>query len=271
MSLSHEIAPHLPYLRRFARALCGRQESGDAYVVALLESLVADPSLFPRGMDARAALYRVFLKIWDSLEINHAPQATGAGASDAAASRHLEALTPRPRQAFLLTAVEGFTPEETARIMDTEVADVSRLLDEAGREIAELVATDVLIIEDEPLIAMDIESIVTSLGHRVNAVTRTRKEAVDAAKRKRPGLILADIQLADGSSGLDTVNEILQFADVPVVFITAHPERLLTGERPEPAFLITKPFSPDTVKALISQALFFDVKARSPSRKAALG
>ena len=271
MSLSHEIAPHLPYLRRFARALCGRQESGDAYVVALLESLVADPSLFPRGMDARAALYRVFLKIWDSLEINHAPQATAAGASDAAASRHLEALTPRPRQAFLLTAVEGFSPEETARIMDTEVAGVSRLLDEAGREIAELVATDVLIIEDEPLIAMDIESIVKSLGHRVNAVTRTRKEAVDAAKRKRPGLVLADIQLADGSSGLDTVNEILQSVDVPVVFITAHPERLLTGERPEPAFLITKPFSPDTVKALISQALFFDVKARSPSRKAALG
>jgi DNA-directed RNA polymerase specialized sigma24 family protein/CheY-like chemotaxis protein len=271
MSLSHEIAPHLPYLRRFARALCGRQESGDAYVVALLESLVADPSLFPRGMDARAALYRVFLKIWDSLEINHAPQSAAAGATDAAASRHLDALTPRPRQAFLLTAVEGFTTEETARIMDTEVAGVSRLLDEAGREIAELVATDVLIIEDEPLIAMDIENIVTSLGHRVTGLARTRKEAVEAAKRKRPGLVLADIQLADGSSGLDTVNEMLEFMDVPVVFITAHPERLLTGERPEPAFLITKPFSPDTVKALISQALFFDVKARSPSRKAALG
>jgi DNA-directed RNA polymerase specialized sigma24 family protein/CheY-like chemotaxis protein len=269
MSLSHEIAPHLPYLRRFARALCGRQESGDAYVVALLESLVADPSLFPRGMDARAALYRVFLKIWDSLEINHAPQPSPAGASDAAVSRHLEALTPRPRQAFLLTAVEGFTPEETARIMDTSVAGVSQLLDAAGREIAELVATDVLIIEDEPLIAMDIESIVTSLGHRVGALARTRKEAVEAAQRKRPGLVLADIQLADGSSGLDTVNEILEFMDVPVVFVTAHPERLLTGERPEPAFLITKPFSPDTVKALISQALFFDVKARSPNRRPA--
>jgi DNA-directed RNA polymerase specialized sigma24 family protein len=269
MSLSHEIAPHLPYLRRFARALCGRQESGDAYVVALLESLVADPSLFPRGMDARAALYRIFLKIWDSLEVNLAPQPSAAGEPDAAARRHLEALTPRPRQAFLLTAVEGFTPEETARIMDSDEAGVSRLLDEAGRQIAELVATDVLIIEDEPLIAMDLENIVTSLGHRVYAVARTRSEAVAAVKRKRPGLVLADIQLADGSSGLDAVNEILASTDVPVAFVTAHPERLLTGERPEPAFLITKPFSPDTVKALISQALFFDVKAQSPSKKKA--
>jgi DNA-directed RNA polymerase specialized sigma24 family protein len=269
MSLAHEIAPHLPYLRRFARTLCGRQESGDAYVVAVLESLTADPSLFPTGMEARAALYRVFLKIWDSLDINHAPQPFAAGEPDAAATRHLEALTPRPRQAFLLTAVEGFTPEETARIMDTDKAGVSRLLDEAGREIAELVATDVLIIEDEPLIAMDLESIVTSLGHRVCAVARTRTEAIHAVGRKRPGLVLADIQLADGSSGLDAVNEILSFTDVPVAFVTAHPERLLTGERPEPAFLITKPFSPDLVKALISQALFFDVKARAPSWKAA--
>jgi CheY-like chemotaxis protein len=222
-------------------------------------------------MDARAALYRVFLKIWDSLDVNVAPQRTPAAAPDAAAARHLEALTPRPRQAFLLTAVEGFTPEETALIMDTDEAGVSRLLDAAGREIAELVATDVLIIEDEPLIAMDLETIVTSLGHRISAVARTRREAVAAVKRKRPGLVLADIQLADGSSGLDAVNEILALMDVPVAFVTAHPERLLTGERPEPAFLITKPFSPDTVKALISQALFFDVKARAPSKKAASG
>jgi len=267
MSFSYEIEPHLPYLRRFARTLCGSQESGDAYVAALLESLATDPSLFPNGMDGRAALYRVFLKIWYSLGINHARQPSSVGVP--AATRHLEALTPRPRQAFLLTAVEGFTTEETASIMDTDEASVTGLLDEAGRQIAELVETDVLIIEDEPLIAMDLETVVTSLGHRISAVVRTRREAIVAAARKRPGLVLADIQLADGSSGLDAVNEILAWTDVPVVFVTAHPEHLLTGERPEPAFLITKPFSPATVKALISQALFFDVKARVPSKKKA--
>jgi DNA-binding LytR/AlgR family response regulator len=82
-------------------------------------------------------------------------------------------------------------------------------------------------------------------------------------------MILADIQLADGSSGIDAVNEILGVLDVPVVFITAYPERLLTGERPEPAFLITKPFKPEMVKAVISQALFFDVKAGGGRRGAA--
>ena len=73
----------------------------------------------------------------------------------------------------------------------------------------------------------------------------------------RPGLILADIQLADGSSGLDAVNELLRTFEVPVIFITAYPERFLTGERPEPTYLITKPFLPETVQATIGQALFF--------------
>jgi CheY-like chemotaxis protein len=132
---------------------------------------------------------------------------------------------------------------------------------DAGREIAEHVATDVLIIEDESLIAQDIEFIARDLGHRVIGVARTHEEALELAKRQRPGLILADIQLADGSSGLNAVNELLESFDAPVIFITAFPERLLTGERPEPAFLISKPYKVDTVKATISQALFFERKA----------
>ena len=47
---------------------------------------------------------------------------------------------------------------------------------------------------------------------------------------------------------------------MPVIFITAYPERLLTGAKPEPTFLIRKPYRPDEVKAVISQALFFDVR-----------
>jgi len=122
-------------------------------------------------------------------------------------------------------------------------------------------STDVLIIEDEPFIAMDLESLVEGLGHRVLDVARTRAEAVAAVRNCRPGLVLADIQLADGSSGVDAVNDILDSFEVPVIFITAYPERFLTGERPEPAFLITKPFRTETVKAVISQALFFDQKS----------
>ncbi|WNJ90464.1 response regulator [Bosea sp. 685] len=265
MSIAKEIAPHLPYLRRFARALSGTQASGDAYVVAMLEALVDDPSSFPRGFDPRLGLYHTFLKLWSSVSLN----ATGARSAETdrpSAERNLEALTPRPRQAFLLRTVEGFSIEEVATIMDISASDAAGLIQAAGQEIAEQVATDVLIIEDEPIIALDIETMVEELGHTVTGVARTHREAIALVAKKRPGLVLADIQLADGSSGLDAVNEILSSIDVPVIFITAYPERLLTGDRPEPAFLITKPFQPEAVKAAISQALFFDRRA---GRKAA--
>ncbi|MCX7899971.1 MAG: response regulator, partial [Methylocystis sp.] len=93
------------------------------------------------------------------------------------------------------------------------------------------------------------------------------REAVAAVGDSAPGLILADIQLADGSSGLEAVDEILGAFSVPVIFVTAYPERFLTGAPPEPAFLVAKPFSVDSLKAVISQALFFD--RRSKKRNAA--
>ena len=264
MSIAKEIAPHLPYLRRFARALSGTQASGDAYVVATLEALVTDPLSFPRDIAPRLGLYKVFLSLWSSVGVN--TRSVPADTENSPIQRNLEALTPRPRQAFLLRTVEGFSLEEVAEIMSITSPEAGLLVQEAGQEIAEQVATDVLIIEDEPIIALDIETMVEELGHRVTGVARTHREAIALAAKQRPGLVLADIQLADGSSGLDAVNEILTGIDVPVIFITAYPERLLTGDRPEPAFLITKPFQPEAVKAAISQTLFFDRRA---GRKAA--
>jgi DNA-directed RNA polymerase specialized sigma24 family protein len=252
MSLAKTIAPHIPYLRRFARSLTGSQPSGDAYVEAVLEALVEDASIFDDALPPRVALYRILIHVWDSVDVNHevAPRTM-------IFEKRLDAMVPRARQAFLLTTVEGFSLHDAAVILDTDMAGIRRLIDEAGRSIAEQVATSVLIIEDEPMIAMDLEALVEGLGHEVAGIARTHSEAVAAVAERRPGLVLADIQLADGSSGLDAVNEILQTITVPVIFITAYPERLLTGERPEPAFLITKPFETDTVKAVVSQALFF--------------
>lgn len=258
MNISREIAPHLPYLRRFARALCGSQRSGDAYVVATLEALIADIDAFPKDMTPKVGLYHLFMASWSSIALNVDDKSND---DVSAAQRNISALTPRSRQAFLLRTVEGFSLGEVASILSISVPEVEALVVEAGREIAERVATDVLIIEDEALIAQDIEFIVRDLGHRVIGVARTHKEAVALAGEKRPGLILADIQLADGSSGLNAVNEMLEGFDAPVIFITAYPERLLTGERPEPAFLISKPYKEEIVKATISQALFFERKA----------
>ena len=258
MNISREIAPHLPYLRRFARALCGSQKSGDAYVVATLEALVADIDAFPAHLSPKVGLYHLFMRCWSSITLNveEAPEVDLP-----AAQRNVSLLTPRSRQAFLLRTVEGFSVGDVAAILSVTPAEVDALIEEASREIAERVATDVLIIEDEALIAQDIEFIARDLGHDVIGVARTHQEAIEIARGRHPGLILADIQLADGSSGLNAVNELLQEFDCPVIFITAFPERLLTGERPEPAFLISKPYKVDTVKATISQALFFERNA----------
>jgi CheY-like chemotaxis protein len=242
--------------------LTGNQSSGDAYVVQALETLGEDPSVIDDAGGARVALYKVFTKIWNSVRVNGERVPVD---DDMPADARLASLTPEPRQAFLLVALEGFSEEDAARVLDVDVARLRSLVEQSGRELAEEIATDVLIIEDEMFIAMDLESLVQQLGHNVIGVARTHGEALEIVKKKKkPGLILADIQLADGSSGLDAVNELLRSFEVPVIFITAYPERFLTGERPEPAFLIAKPFQPAMVSAIASQALFF---ARNAKRR----
>ncbi len=260
MSLAASIAPHLPYLRRFARALTGNQASGDAYAAATLEAITEDTEP-PADMAARLYLFRTFLRIWTSVPKNFVATGEESDTGQQAADRTLETVTPLPRVVFLLRIVEGFSTDEVAMMLDLADIEVEDLLERAGREIASQLSTDVLIIEDEPIIAMDLEAMVNDLGHNVTRIARTHKEALIAIAQQVPGLVLADIHLADGSSGLDAVNDILATCTVPVVFITAYPERLLTGERPEPTFLVTKPFRTETVKAIISQALFFDRRA----------
>jgi len=266
MSRSQLVAEHLPLLRRYARALTGSQASGDAYVAAMLEALLQDPALLEEKFGPRVGLFRLFTQIWNSVSINEDSE---KGPAPAASEQRLSSLTALTRQAFLLLSLEGFSEEEVAHILQADVAKVRELADTAGRELAAEIATDVLIIEDETFIAMDLESLVKNLGHNVIGVARTHTDAISLAKSKQPGLILADIQLADGSSGLDAVNELLKSFEVPVVFITAYPERFLTGERPEPAFLISKPFQPAMVSAVASQALFFQRNSRSRPKAAA--
>jgi len=260
MSIKHAVAPHIPYLRRFARALSGTQAAGDAYVAATLEAIVAEPGCLDAKVDPKIALYKLFLREWRSVPANLHVDVSTPG-DKTAAVRNIAAIAVEPRIAFLLHALESFSLKEVAESLECSEDDAQALIERAGREISDQLRTSVLIIEDDPVIAADIRGLVEQLGHEVTAIARTQREALRAAVRRRPGLILSDIQLADGSSGLDAVNDILGSLNVPVIFITGYPELFLTGQAPEPAFLITKPFAQDAVKAVISQALFFDRKA----------
>jgi len=256
MSLVETYGPHLPYLRRFARALTGSQSTGDTYVRTSLEALAAGEAQVDSDLPPKVALYQMFLGIW----ANTGAQLEQRGGGDTGRTRpeeRVRRLTPLSRQVFLLSALEGLSNVDIAAIVRKTEDDVNILMNEAHAEIEKELATNVLIIEDEPIIAADIEALVEEIGHKVDSIAATRTEAVKAAIAQRPGLVLADVQLADGSSGIDAVSDILGEFDVPVIFITAFPERLLTGERPEPTYLISKPFQPENVKAAISQALFF--------------
>lgn len=257
MSLGEQVAANLPFLRRYARALTGSQATGDAFVRQTLEAALADDALKHSLQEGRVPLYRAFNKVWSSAYLEVADSSSGNGSHEEAAHDRLKSITPLNRQALLLTTLEDFSMAETAEIMEMSEDQVGTLVQEAIEEIDRESTTSVLIIEDEPLISMQLEDLVTSLGHEICGTAATRTQAQEVVAEKTPGLVLADIQLADGSSGLDAVDDILAIDSVPVIFITAYPERLLTGDRPEPTYLVTKPFKESTVRAAISQALFF--------------
>ena len=260
MPISDRIAPHLPGMRRYARALTGTQASGDAYVAATLEAILADPTVFQRTDDDRLGLFHLLTRMISSLPVS---MATGMTATPGRETPFdLSAVPAQARQALLLATVEGFSVTHTAEILELDEAETTGMLHVAFSEIAAQAETGIMIIEDEPLIALDLAHMVNGMGHRVTGIARTQAEAEALWHDTKPGLILADVKLADGSSGVDAVNTILSRSDLPVIFITAYPEKLLTGERPEPTFLVSKPFNPEMVKVLINQALLVTPQQR---------
>lgn len=249
------IATQIPYLRRYARALMGNQSTGDAYAAAVLEAMIANPETIPSVDRARVEIFRMFHAIWHS---SGAPVDEDERGKAARVQAHLSSLTPDTREALLLHSIEDFSSNQIAEIIGVEINEAEKLILIGQEELATAVRGSVLIIEDEPIIAVDLETIVSDAGHIVFGVAQTHKEALQVGSGARPDLILADIRLADESSGIDAVNDLLDMhGDIPVIFITAYPERLLTGDKPEPAFLITKPFRSQQVLSAISQAMFF--------------
>lgn len=257
----NEFAPFIADLRRYARMLTGSQHLGDALVSLTLED--AENAEGPFG---KQQLYQFLSRIWTAPIGDYWRSLERKRKSNPAPlERQLTQLTPRSRQAYLLVAMERFLPSAAAQILEIPEAELQSDLKKAQQQIAAQGAAKVLIIEDEPLIAVDLEGIVSDLGHRVVGISRTRAQAVAKAKTTKPSLILSDIKLADDSSGIDAVNEITRDKDIPAVFITAYPERLLTGLRREPAFFITKPFRAEMVRAVIGQALFWTLdETRGP-------
>ncbi len=224
----------LPYGRRLARALAGSQAGGDELVADAVRHVLSGVST---QSDPRLALYEGILR--------QIPATTTAPHLMSSQQRHL----------VLLTSLEEVPLGAAATLVGIDPAAAAAMLAAARDHLRTAAATDVLIIEDEPIIAMDIEELVLGCGHRVVGVACTEAEAVEIARLHRPGLILADINLGAGGDGSSAVARIIRSHYAPVIFVTAYPERLLTGDALEPAFVITKPFEPLTLAIATYQAV----------------
>ena len=258
------VAAHLPYLRRYARALTGSQAAGDACVRGCLEALLADPTRDRAQLMSRTDLFVLFHKVHERLVWS---QDDGEDDDlmddplDRGVAQRVRGLSERNRQVLLLTHTEGFPIPDVARIIGESQEMTVDLLNRAWEALRAQPSAQVLVIEDEPIIALDIAGILKDMGHDVIGVASTSDQAIALAKARNPSLVLADVQLEDGSTGIEAATRILEMLSVPVVFVTAYPERLLTGERIEPAFLVSKPFEPTTLEVAVSQALLCGAQA----------
>jgi CheY-like chemotaxis protein len=252
--LSEAITRTLPFLRRYARAVSGSQQRGDEWVRLCAEVAVRQPELIAKVADTKLSVFKLF----HSLQQPFGGLDRASAGAESVSSRLKESLTdmaPLQRQVLLLTVLEGFTVGDAAEILGIDVEAAERSLEEARLELRRVASVRVLVIEDEAIIALDVADIVRNAGHEVVGIAATEKAAVELARKHSPHLVLADIQLRGADSGISAVNEIMRAMTVPVIFVTGFPERLLTGKRVEPAFVISKPFDPDLLRAAIAQAL----------------
>ena len=232
MSLALLVEQNLPFMRRYARAVTGSTALGDKLVASALMRLT---QIEDEGSVDQADLYR-------AVDLELRADATLSSSSVA-------------RRALILYAVEELFDEQIAKVLDIAIEQVGDLLTDAEYQIMSSLATDVLIIEDEPLIGHEISTLCRELGHNVVGIAATKDTALAIFQRGCPGLVLADVRLADGSTGPEAVKAMHLPDDVPVIFITAYPKDLLRGVEGEPTYLVPKPFSREHVKAVISLAL----------------
>ncbi|MBY0336105.1 MAG: response regulator [Acetobacteraceae bacterium] len=225
----NELVAALPYARRYARALAGNQKAGDAMVAEALKRGLPD-------LPGRLALYAGVTSLTD--EEPAAPP-----------------LTQRGKQLLLLTALEELPIGDAAQVIGISAESAATELETARTALRGAAATHVLIIEDEPVIAMDLQQLVQRCGHKVVGVASSEAAAVRLAQKHGAGLILADVNLGRGGDGINAVRRILETIQVPVIFVTAYPERLLTAEGLEPAFIMSKPFDPLALSISTYQAV----------------
>ena len=236
MWTAERIEKLVPYMRRYARAATGETRIGDACVERVLQSVI-DLSLDTNFEENEFDRERLFKMLDQELDALNGTQSA------------------RARRALLLIAVENL-PQSTARkILGVSDEELEKMLIIAEADFASSTATRLLIIEDEPLISAQLKRLAEGLGHQVIGIATRIDEAVALSQDQTPDIVLCDIHLGNGSLGTDAIAQMQLPDNVPVVFVTAYPEKYLSTTNEGPSYLITKPFDPEYLKAVIGHAL----------------
>lgn len=116
---------------------------------------------------------------------------------------------------------------------------------------------DILIVEDEMIHGLFLKASIQNSGFQVLDVVSRGEDAVKAAIRNKPGLIITDILLKDEMTGVDVIEEIYKHLKIPVIYITALSEnRLLErAEMTQPVAIISKPYEINTLLSLLADIL----------------
>ncbi|TXL73321.1 response regulator [Vineibacter terrae] len=252
---SRQLLDTLPFLRRYARALTGSQDKGDQWVRLCVEVLLQQPELMRDGTSTKVDVFALFHRLQRPFGGLDSDGGGDPGTAPGRLKVQIGEIPDMQRKVLLLTVLEGFAIEDAARILAITPAEAEEALRTAREELRRVASVRVLVIEDEAVIALDVAKIVRGAGHQVVGIAATEDAAVSLAAKHTPDLVIADIQLRGDDNGMAAVRQILKSMSVPIIFVTGYPERLLTGEGIEPAFVITKPFDPDLLKTAMAQAL----------------
>jgi CheY-like chemotaxis protein len=118
-------------------------------------------------------------------------------------------------------------------------------------------AARILVVDDEQVVAMDIEMQLLAFGYEVTGIAATGKEALRLADETRPDLVLMDVQLRGALDGFCTAEELQKTSNAPVVFVTAfgNKDALRRAKSISRHGYLSKPFRPEDLRAVVATAL----------------
>jgi len=246
-------------MRRYGRALTGSTIRGDDLVTRAVEAALTEPERYQLDTDdepvTRRRLYTLLNELFDA---DTGP--AGASVSLAEPGHPIEtalsSLPEQERRVFLLVSLEELSTPQAADVMGVPAEEARDALARAQNAMREQLVANILIVEDDAIIAYDLTETVLGMGHKVCGTAATMEEALAAAAANQPSLALMDLRLAHGGSGITTAQALRETRALPIIFVTAFAEELKQRGLDYLGPVIKKPFTREQIERAITQAVF---------------